>query len=84
MKGVLDSWVRYEQQVKESEQADLSRSVIEKVLASIKDEKMQKDILASAVAEVERAWTQFCCEMFPIADGIFLPLLPELVKNKAI
>jgi F-type H+-transporting ATPase subunit b len=56
VKAVLDSWVRYEQQVKESEQADLSRTVIEKVLASIKDEKTQKDILASAVAEVEREW----------------------------
>ncbi|TFK39666.1 ATP synthase [Crucibulum laeve] len=54
LKSVLDSWVRYEQQVKESEQADLTRSVIEKVLASIKDEKTQKEILASAVAEVEQ------------------------------
>ncbi|KAF8972721.1 hypothetical protein BDZ97DRAFT_1649613 [Flammula alnicola] len=54
LKTVLDSWVRYEQQVKESEQADLTKTVIEKVVASLKDEKTQKDILASAVAEVER------------------------------
>jgi len=46
--------VRYEQQVKESEQADLTKNVIEKVLASIKDEKTQKEILLSAVAEVEQ------------------------------
>jgi F-type H+-transporting ATPase subunit b len=46
--------VRYEQQVKENEQADLTKSVIEKVVASLKDEKTQKDILASAVAEIER------------------------------
>jgi len=54
VKSVLDSWVRYEQQAKESEQAELTKSVINKVLASIKDEKTQKDILLNAVAEVER------------------------------
>lgn len=54
LKSVLDSWVRYEQQAKESEQAALAKTVIENVLKTIKDEKTQKDILASAVAEVER------------------------------
>ncbi|KAF8806803.1 hypothetical protein BYT27DRAFT_7233610 [Phlegmacium glaucopus] len=54
LKSVLDSWVRYEQQVKESEQADLTKSVIEKVVASLKDDKTQRDILASAVAEIEQ------------------------------
>lgn len=54
VKSVLDSWVRYEQQLKESEQAELTKSVIDKVLASIKDEKTQRDILLNAVVEVER------------------------------
>jgi len=54
--------VRYEQSVKESEQADLTKTVIEKVVAALKDEKTQKDILASAVAEVER--TSFCLIVF--------------------
>ncbi|KAL0954053.1 hypothetical protein HGRIS_005205 [Hohenbuehelia grisea] len=54
VKSVLDSWVRYEQQVKESEQADLTKTVIDKVLSSLKDEKTQRDILLSAVAEVEQ------------------------------
>jgi len=54
LKSVLDSWVRYEQQVKESEQADLTKSVIDKVVASLKDDKTQKDILTSAVAEIEQ------------------------------
>ncbi|KAG6819977.1 hypothetical protein H0H93_006880, partial [Arthromyces matolae] len=53
VKSVLDSWVRYEQQQKESEQADLTKSVVEKVLASLKDEKTQKDIVNAAVAEIE-------------------------------
>ena len=52
---MLDSWVRYEQQVKDAEQADLTKTVIEKVVASLKEEKTQKEILASAVAEIERA-----------------------------
>ncbi|KAH9479283.1 ATP synthase subunit 4, mitochondrial [Psilocybe cubensis] len=54
LKSVLDSWVRYEQQLKESEQADLTKTVIDKVVAALKDEKTQKDILASAVAEIEQ------------------------------
>jgi len=54
LKSVLDSWVRYEQQAKESEQAALAKTVIENVLKTIKDERTQKDILASAVAEVEQ------------------------------
>ncbi|KAF8577687.1 ATP synthase [Ramaria rubella] len=54
LKSVLDSWVRYEQQVKESEQADLTKSVIDKVFKSIQDEKTQREILANAVAEVEQ------------------------------
>jgi Mitochondrial ATP synthase B chain precursor (ATP-synt_B) len=61
LKSVLDSWVRYEQQVKEREQADLTKSVIDKVVASLKDEKTQREILASAVAEVER---EFCLSLF--------------------
>lgn len=55
VKSVLDSWVRYEQQQKESEQAELAKAVIDNVLKSIRDEKTQRDILAGAVAEVERA-----------------------------
>lgn len=54
VKSVLDSWVRYEQQQKESEQAELAKAVIENVLKSIRDEKTQRDILAGAVAEVEQ------------------------------
>ncbi|KAF9454437.1 ATP synthase [Macrolepiota fuliginosa MF-IS2] len=54
LKSVLDSWVRYEQQLKESEQAELTKSVIDKVLTNIREPKTQQDILASAVAEVEQ------------------------------
>ncbi|EJD48174.1 hypothetical protein AURDEDRAFT_113039 [Auricularia subglabra TFB-10046 SS5] len=53
LKQVLDSWVRYEQQQKESEQADLVKAVISKVMTSLQDEKTKRDILLGAVAEVE-------------------------------
>ena len=55
MKAVLDSWVRFEQQEKENEHAQLVKTVIDKVLKGLSDEKTQKEILTSAVAEVERA-----------------------------
>lgn len=54
VKAVLDSWVRFEQQAKENEQADLAKTVIDNVLKNIKDEKTQKDILTGALAEIER------------------------------
>ena len=57
VKAVLDSWVRYEQQVKESEQAELTKAVIDKVLANLKEQTTQKELLTSAVAEIEREFS---------------------------
>ncbi|KAG8800125.1 atp4 subunit B of the stator stalk of mitochondrial F1F0 ATP synthase [Serendipita sp. 411] len=54
LKAVLDSWVRYEQQEKEAEQAQLAKTVIENVMKSLADEKAQRDILLNAVTEVEQ------------------------------
>ncbi|VDC00975.1 unnamed protein product [Peniophora sp. CBMAI 1063] len=54
VKAVLDSWVRYEQQEKEAEQAQLVKSVIDNVMKTLNEEKTQKDALAWAVAEVEQ------------------------------
>jgi len=53
LKSVLDSWARYEQQAKENEQAELAKTVIAKVLSTIQEEKTQRELLASAVAEIE-------------------------------
>ncbi|PCH36452.1 ATP synthase [Wolfiporia cocos MD-104 SS10] len=54
VKAVLDSWVRFEQQEKENEQAELAKTVIENVLKNLNDDKTQKEILSSAVVEVEQ------------------------------
>jgi len=56
VKAVLDSWVRFEQQEKEEEQARLVKTVIDNVLKTLNDEKTQKDVLTWAVSEVERTW----------------------------
>lgn len=62
--------MRYEQQAKESEQAELSKNVIDKVLASLNDEKTQKEILAAAVAEVER---EYSCPLLVDAADVDFP-----------
>jgi hypothetical protein len=53
VKQTLDSWVRYEAQAREAEQRELVKSVIDKVLAGLQDAKTQKDILATAVSDIE-------------------------------
>ncbi|KAI0315048.1 hypothetical protein OF83DRAFT_1167322 [Amylostereum chailletii] len=54
VKTMLDSWVRYEQQEKENEQAQLVKTVVDNVLKNLGDEKTQKDVLTWAVSEVEQ------------------------------
>ncbi|TKY87937.1 hypothetical protein EX895_003033 [Sporisorium graminicola] len=53
VKSVLDSWVRFEASEREQEQRELAASVIKKVQDSLNDEKLQKQILDNAVAEIE-------------------------------
>ena len=60
IKTVLDSWVRFEAQEREAEQRLLTETVIEKVAQTIRDDKTQKQILDSAVAEIERMYILFC------------------------
>jgi F-type H+-transporting ATPase subunit b len=81
LKSVLDSWVRFEQQEKENEQARLVKSVVDNVLKNISEERTQKDVLAWAVSEVEREFFS------PISGPLRLLTIydaVELVKNKAI
>ncbi|EGU11613.1 ATP synthase F0 sector subunit 4 [Rhodotorula toruloides ATCC 204091] len=54
IKSVLDSWVRFEAQVREQEQRDLVETVVSNVQKQLTDKKLQKDILVAAVAEVEQ------------------------------
>ncbi|KAI6138713.1 ATP synthase [Pisolithus tinctorius] len=52
LKTILDSLVRYEQQLKECEQVELAKTIIAGVTFDLRDEKMQ-EILANTVAELE-------------------------------
>ncbi|KAL1916496.1 uncharacterized protein VTP21DRAFT_5687 [Calcarisporiella thermophila] len=54
VKSVLDSWVRYESSVREREQKNLAKSVIEKVMAELQNPKLQDQILAQSIQDVER------------------------------
>lgn len=52
-KAVLDSWVRYEGQVKQRQQRELAETVISKVEKELENPKVLKQILDQSVAEVE-------------------------------
>ncbi|KAI6006497.1 ATP synthase, partial [Pisolithus orientalis] len=53
LKTVPDSWVCYEQRLKESEQVELAKTIIARITSDLRDEKMQEEILANAVVELE-------------------------------
>jgi F-type H+-transporting ATPase subunit b len=57
-KAVLDSWVRYEGQVKQRQQRELAETVIAKVQKELENPKALKQILEQSVAEVERIVSQ--------------------------
>lgn len=52
-KTVLDSWVRYEGQVKQRQQKELAASVIAKVHKELENPKVLQQILQQSVADVE-------------------------------
>lgn len=55
---VLDSWVRYEGQLKQRQQRELAETVIAKVQKELENPKVLKQILDQAVTDVERIVTQ--------------------------
>lgn len=56
-KTVLDSWVRYEGQVKQRQQRELADSIIAKVNKELENPKFLQQILTQSVADVEKALT---------------------------
>ncbi|KAL2112779.1 hypothetical protein VUR80DRAFT_6500 [Thermomyces stellatus] len=53
-KAVLDSWVRYESQLKQRQQKELAQSVMAKVQKELENPKTLQQILQQSVADVER------------------------------
>lgn len=60
-KAVLDSWVRYEGQVKQRQQKELAESIIAKVKKELENPKALQQILQQSVADVESEPTYFPC-----------------------
>ena len=52
-KTVLDSWVRYEGQVKQRQQKELAESIIAKVQKELENPKALQQILQQSIADVE-------------------------------
>lgn len=52
-KQVLDSWVRYEGQVKQRQQRELAETVIGKIQKELENPKTLQQILQQSVADVE-------------------------------
>lgn len=52
-KAVLDSWVRYEGQVKQRQQKELADSIIAKVQKELENPKVLQQILQQSLTEVE-------------------------------
>jgi thioesterase domain-containing protein len=52
-KSVLDSWVRYEAQVKQRQQKELAETLILKVKKELETPRVLQQILMQAVADVE-------------------------------
>ncbi|EPS40866.1 hypothetical protein H072_5236 [Dactylellina haptotyla CBS 200.50] len=57
-KQVLDSWLRYEAQVKQREQTELAESVIKKITDELKNPKVLQQILQQSVTDIERIVAQ--------------------------
>jgi len=57
-KAVLESWVRYEGQVKARQQKELAESIIAKVEKELENPKFLDQILKQSVADVERLVAQ--------------------------
>ncbi|KAK4649301.1 atp4 subunit B of the stator stalk of mitochondrial F1F0 ATP synthase [Podospora pseudocomata] len=53
-KTVLDSWVRYESQVKQRQQKELAATIIAKVQKELENPKTLQQILQQSVADVEK------------------------------
>jgi F-type H+-transporting ATPase subunit b len=51
---VLDSWVRYEGQVKQRQQRELAESIIAKINKELENPKVLQQILNQSVADIEK------------------------------
>ena len=75
---MLDSWVRYEGQVKQRQQKELAESIIGKITKELENPKTLQQILNQSVADVE--------SKHPFRRNLMINLLTivlEIVSSKA-
>jgi hypothetical protein len=74
---VLDSWVRYEGQVKQRQQRELAETIIGKVQKELENPKVLQQILQQSVQDIE---SKLCrCEII-----VFWKHLLTLYRNRAV
>jgi hypothetical protein len=76
-KTVLDSWVRYEGQVKIRQQKELAESIISKIQKELENPKVLQQILQQSVADVESKSSQL------VYDKYVLTYELGIVQSKA-
>ena len=54
---MLDSWVRYEGQIKQKEQSELAESVMSKVAKELENPKVLQQILQQSITDVESMYS---------------------------
>jgi F-type H+-transporting ATPase subunit b len=78
-KAVLDSWVRYEGQVKVRQQKELSESIIAKIQKELENPKVLQQILQQSIVDVESKIHRPCF----ICQVIVANIRTEIVQSKA-
>jgi F-type H+-transporting ATPase subunit b len=76
---VLDSWVRYESQVKQRQQRELAESIIAKITKELENPKTLQQILQQSVADVESMSTA----IFMCRCNSSLTIAAEIVSSKS-
>lgn len=79
-RSVLDSWVRYEGQVKQRQQKELADTVIGKVMKELENPRVLQQILQQSVGDVERKSSCFC--VFMRTFGIVMQVLIVIFVNR--
>lgn len=73
-KQVLDSWVRYEGQVKQRQQRELADAVINKVMKELENPRTLQQILQQSVGDVESK-SSCCCVFICVDMGLLMQML---------
>lgn len=79
-KSVLDSWVRYEGQVKQRQQRELAETIIGKIRKELENPRTLQQILQQSVADVE---SKHIIRFFTKTKIVQLTGLTGIISSKA-